>query len=298
MVSRARQAEGRRRDHPPRRRSRSSRATRCAATRATCRSPRTPARGAAAAGGGGAAPRRPRGGRPRGARASTASTGSGSPPGTRRRRSRREGRDRASRGSRGVSARSLDDDTVVVNEYPLDRRYLAFDRPRQLLRARRTRAGSASGLRRRARRQARRAGDDGHRRARRRRVLLQRADGLPHVPRAARAARAHRDLQQPAVGGGEAERARRAPDGWAKSTGRFPLSELTPSPRFEEIVRAFDGHGERVETPSRGRARASARPRRRARGPPGGGQRGLRTRAGVTAVRSQRGLAWWSTIAR
>ena len=40
------------------------------------------------------------------------------------------------------------------------------------------------------------------------------------------------------------------PDGWAKSTGRFPLSELTPSPRYEEIVRAFDGHGERAETPA------------------------------------------------
>ena len=40
------------------------------------------------------------------------------------------------------------------------------------------------------------------------------------------------------------------PDGWAKSTGRYPLSELSPAPRYEEIVRAFDGHGERAETPS------------------------------------------------
>jgi len=39
------------------------------------------------------------------------------------------------------------------------------------------------------------------------------------------------------------------PDGWAARTGVFPLSELTPSPRYEEIVRAFDGYGERVEAP-------------------------------------------------
>ena len=40
------------------------------------------------------------------------------------------------------------------------------------------------------------------------------------------------------------------PDGWAKSTGRYPLSEHAPAPRYEEIVRAFDGHGERAETPA------------------------------------------------
>ncbi|HEV8306092.1 MAG TPA: thiamine pyrophosphate-requiring protein [Methylomirabilota bacterium] len=39
------------------------------------------------------------------------------------------------------------------------------------------------------------------------------------------------------------------PDGWAATTNAFPLSELAPSPRYEEIVRAFDGYGERVETP-------------------------------------------------
>jgi acetolactate synthase I/II/III large subunit len=39
------------------------------------------------------------------------------------------------------------------------------------------------------------------------------------------------------------------PSGWAVSTGNFPFSALEPSPRFEEIVRAFDGHGERVESP-------------------------------------------------
>jgi acetolactate synthase-1/2/3 large subunit len=39
------------------------------------------------------------------------------------------------------------------------------------------------------------------------------------------------------------------PKGWAVSTRNFPFSALEPSPRFEEIVRAFDGHGERVESP-------------------------------------------------
>ena len=39
------------------------------------------------------------------------------------------------------------------------------------------------------------------------------------------------------------------PDGWAATTGKFLLSSLAPVPRYEEIVRAFDGHGERVETP-------------------------------------------------
>jgi acetolactate synthase-1/2/3 large subunit len=39
------------------------------------------------------------------------------------------------------------------------------------------------------------------------------------------------------------------PDGWAAATRSVPLSDLSPSPRYEEFVRAFDGHGERVERP-------------------------------------------------
>src|SRR4029077_257762 len=39
------------------------------------------------------------------------------------------------------------------------------------------------------------------------------------------------------------------PDGVAKSRGLFRLSELKPSPRFEELVKAVDGYGERVESP-------------------------------------------------
>jgi acetolactate synthase-1/2/3 large subunit len=40
------------------------------------------------------------------------------------------------------------------------------------------------------------------------------------------------------------------PQGWAAATGHVPLSDLSPAPRYEEIVRAFDGHGERVEDPT------------------------------------------------
>ncbi len=40
------------------------------------------------------------------------------------------------------------------------------------------------------------------------------------------------------------------PDGWAVTTDNFPMVGMGQSPRFEEIVRAFDGHGERVEDPN------------------------------------------------
>jgi acetolactate synthase-1/2/3 large subunit len=48
------------------------------------------------------------------------------------------------------------------------------------------------------------------------------------------------------------ERATRSvhPDGWAVTTGSFPLSRLSPAPHYEEIVRGFGGHGERVEDPA------------------------------------------------
>ena len=39
------------------------------------------------------------------------------------------------------------------------------------------------------------------------------------------------------------------PDGWATSTGNFPLCELAPSPRYEKIVEAHDGYGEMVDDP-------------------------------------------------
>jgi acetolactate synthase-1/2/3 large subunit len=39
------------------------------------------------------------------------------------------------------------------------------------------------------------------------------------------------------------------PDGWATSTGNFPLCDLTPSPRYEMVVAAHGGYGEMVDDP-------------------------------------------------
>jgi acetolactate synthase-1/2/3 large subunit len=39
------------------------------------------------------------------------------------------------------------------------------------------------------------------------------------------------------------------PAGAARTRGRFPLSELRPSPHFEQMARTVDGYGERVESP-------------------------------------------------
>jgi len=39
------------------------------------------------------------------------------------------------------------------------------------------------------------------------------------------------------------------PEGWAKRTGAFPLSDLQPSPAYEKIVEAHGGYGEGVEEP-------------------------------------------------
>ena len=40
------------------------------------------------------------------------------------------------------------------------------------------------------------------------------------------------------------------PDGWATSTGNFPLCDLTPSPRYEMVVAAHGGYGEMVDDPT------------------------------------------------
>ena len=40
------------------------------------------------------------------------------------------------------------------------------------------------------------------------------------------------------------------PDGWATSTGNFPLCDLTPSPRYEMVVAAHGGYGEMVDDPA------------------------------------------------
>jgi len=48
------------------------------------------------------------------------------------------------------------------------------------------------------------------------------------------------------------ERATRSvhPDGWAATTATFPLSGLSSAAHYEEVVRGFGGHGERVEDPA------------------------------------------------
>jgi acetolactate synthase I/II/III large subunit len=40
------------------------------------------------------------------------------------------------------------------------------------------------------------------------------------------------------------------PDGWAASSGNFPLCELAPSPRYEMVVAAHGGYGEMVDDPA------------------------------------------------
>ncbi len=39
------------------------------------------------------------------------------------------------------------------------------------------------------------------------------------------------------------------PDGWASRTGRFYGVDIAPSPDYVQVMRAFDGYGERVEDP-------------------------------------------------
>ncbi|MCL4746375.1 MAG: thiamine pyrophosphate-requiring protein [Burkholderiaceae bacterium] len=40
------------------------------------------------------------------------------------------------------------------------------------------------------------------------------------------------------------------PNGWAATTKHIPMVRFDPSPRFERIVEAFEGYGERVEVPA------------------------------------------------
>jgi acetolactate synthase-1/2/3 large subunit len=143
----------------------------------------------------------------------------------------------------------LDDDTVVVNEYQLDCRYTAFTRPGSYYGSPHSGGlgwamGAALGLKlaRPSSTVIATVGDGGyffgepascH--------FVARAQNLP-VLTIVYNNRGWEAVKAAALG--------LHPDGWAKATGTFPLSELTPSPRFEEIVRAFDGHGERVEDPA------------------------------------------------
>jgi acetolactate synthase-1/2/3 large subunit len=142
----------------------------------------------------------------------------------------------------------LGPDTVVVNEYPLDLRHAPAPGPGTYFGSPHAGGlgwglGAALGVKL--------AAPD-------RTVIATLGDGayIFGCPTAAHLAARLHDLPILTVvfnnGSWEAvERATRAvhPDGWAASTGSFPLSRLTPPPRYEEIVRAFDGHGERVEAP-------------------------------------------------
>jgi acetolactate synthase-1/2/3 large subunit len=143
----------------------------------------------------------------------------------------------------------LDDSTVVVNEYPIDRRYLAFDRPRSFFGQPHS-SGLGWGLP---------AALGLKLAAPERTVIAALGDGsyLFNEPAACHMASRQHGLPVLTVifNNQQWEAVKQSalavhPDGWAKSTGRYPLSELAPAPRYEEIVRAFDGHGERAETPS------------------------------------------------
>jgi acetolactate synthase-1/2/3 large subunit len=143
----------------------------------------------------------------------------------------------------------LDEDTVVVNEYPLDLRQAGFSRPETYFGSPHSSGlgfglGAALGIKlaRPEKTVVATLGDGAyffsepmscH--------FVQRAHALPVLTVI------FNNQQWEAVKSGTLAV---HPDGWAKSSGRFPLSALTPSPRFEEVVRAFDGYGERVETPA------------------------------------------------
>lgn len=143
----------------------------------------------------------------------------------------------------------LDRDTIVVNEYPLDRRHAALTEPGSYFASPPSSGlgwgfGAALGVK---------LG------APERTVIATLGDGayLFAVPTACHfAARMHELPILTVVFNNESWDAVKFaclglhPDGWAATTRHIPLSDLAPAPRYEEIVRAFDGYGERVEDPA------------------------------------------------
>jgi acetolactate synthase-1/2/3 large subunit len=143
----------------------------------------------------------------------------------------------------------LDDDTVVVNEYPLDRRFAAFTRPGSYFASPHSSGlgfgfGAALGVK---------LADPS------KTVIATLGDGAYFFAEPLSChfvQRTHRLPLLTVIFNNQRWEAVKSaalglhPTGWAKSTGNFPLTALTPSPRFEDIVKAFDGHGERVETPA------------------------------------------------
>jgi acetolactate synthase-1/2/3 large subunit len=142
----------------------------------------------------------------------------------------------------------VDESTVVVNEYPLDRRFAAFTRPGSYFASPHSSGlgfglGAALGVKL-ARPEATvvaTVGDGAYFFGEPLSCLfVQRAHGLPVLTVV------FNNQQWEAVKSGTLAV---HPAGAARTRNRFPLSELTPSPRFEEMARTVDGHGERVESP-------------------------------------------------
>jgi acetolactate synthase I/II/III large subunit len=143
-------------------------------------------------------------------------------------------------------AEVLDESTVVVNEYPLDRRFIGFDRPGAFFGSPHA-SGLGWGLPAAI---GFKLGNPGAT------VIACLGDGayLFNEPAACHfVARAQglpvltvifNNAQWEAV---KSSTVGVHPEGWAKGTGHFPLTSLSPSPRFEEMVKAFDGYGELVE---------------------------------------------------
>jgi acetolactate synthase-1/2/3 large subunit len=144
---------------------------------------------------------------------------------------------------------ALDERTVVVNEYPLDRRFAAFDRAGTYFASPHSSGlgfglGAALGVKL-ARPESTviaTVGDGAYFFGEPLSCLFaQRAHGLPVLTVI------FNNQQWEAVKFGALGV---HPDGVARARGRFPLSEHTPTPRFEELARAVDGYGERVDSPS------------------------------------------------
>jgi acetolactate synthase-1/2/3 large subunit len=142
----------------------------------------------------------------------------------------------------------LDEHTAVVNEYPLDRRFAAFSRPGSYFASPHSSGlgfglGAALGVKL-ARPESTviaTVGDGAYFFGEPLSCLyVQRAHRLPLLTII------FNNQQWEAVKFGALAV---HPKGIAQERRRFPLSELTPSPRFEEMARTVDGHGERVEHP-------------------------------------------------
>lgn len=142
----------------------------------------------------------------------------------------------------------IDEGTVVVNEYPLDRRVAPFTRPGSYFASPHSSGlgfglGAALGVKlaRPEMTVIATVGDGAYFFGQPLSCLfVQRAQQLPILTVI------FNNQQWEAVKAGTLSV---HPAGVARTRGRFPLSELTPSPRFEEMARTVDGYGERVESP-------------------------------------------------